>query len=114
LDQLTLEQLNEWKAYDVIDPIGTWRDDFRMAKLAALIENIAYNVYFRAPGEKAKMITPEDEMPNWAGDIKKKKDESNQTVEQMKQALMQISRMHNKNIVKDKIRRSIPPKKKDK
>jgi hypothetical protein len=114
LDQLTLDQLNEWKAYDAIDPIGTWRDDFRMAKLAALIENLAYNIHFRAPGEKAKFITPEDEMPNWAGDIKKKNEDPKQTIEQMKQALMQIARTHNKNLAKDKIRRTIPPKKKDK
>jgi hypothetical protein len=110
LDNLTHKQIQEWEAYDRIDPIGTWRDDFRMAKLASLIENIAYNVYFRKPGEDPKWVTPEDEMPNWSGD--KKKEEPGQTVEQMKLAMFTIAKGQNKKVARENIRKNTPPKKK--
>jgi len=64
LDQLTSIQLSEWEAYDRLDPIGTWRDDFRMALLASIITNVAMGM----AGVKGKMTKPLDFMPNWSGE----------------------------------------------
>jgi hypothetical protein len=63
LDQLTSLQLSEWEAYDKLDPIGTWRDDFRMAYLSSLVTNLTISVN----GKKgAKMTSPIDFLPDWA------------------------------------------------
>ena len=64
MDQLTSVQLSEWEAYDRLDPIGTWRDDFRTALLASIVTNVAMGM----AGVKGKMTKPLDFMPNWNGE----------------------------------------------
>ena len=79
-EQLTARQLAEWEAYNRVDPIGTERDDFRMAFLAMTITNVAIG----ALGSKgAKMAKLEDFMPIW--DSKAKHEQSS---DQMKNILM--------------------------
>jgi predicted Zn-dependent protease with MMP-like domain len=60
-------QLSEWEAYDRIDPIGTWRADFRGAKLESLILNIVNQLYAEK-GKKPVVTTALDFMPDWIGD----------------------------------------------
>lgn len=67
LDKLTGYELAEWEAYDRIDPIGTWRDDFRGAKLESLILNIVNQLYAEK-GKKPQVTTALDFMPDWTGD----------------------------------------------
>ena len=67
LDKLTAYELAEWEAYDRIDPIGAWRDDFRGAKLESLILNIV-NQLFAEKGKKPHVTTALDFMPDWSGD----------------------------------------------
>lgn len=105
---LTSNQLAEWEAYDAIDPIGTWRDDFRMAKLAALMQNLV--ILTHSPkGEQPKLKVPYDEMPDWTGD-KAKEIEKKQSVEEMKSILLSIASTQNKKI--NKPRKVSPPPKK--
>jgi len=62
LDQITSSQLSEWEAYDKIDPVGDWKEDFRMAYMCSLITNIARAVH----GKKgAKMSSPSEFLPEW-------------------------------------------------
>lgn len=58
LDYLTSSQLSEWEAYDRIDPLASWREDYNFASLKALICNMM--------GSKdGKTLTPLDMMPEW-------------------------------------------------
>jgi hypothetical protein len=98
LDELTSVQISEWEAYDRIDPVGTWREDFRMAFLSSLITNLTISVH----GKKgAKQTTLMDFMPKWeqtgeVGEVKK------QSVEDMKKALLEIAGAQNKKEARKK------------
>ena len=61
MDQLTFFQISEWEAYDRIDPIGDWRDDFRGAKLESLLVNIV-NQLFAKKGHTPVITSPLDFM----------------------------------------------------
>jgi hypothetical protein len=101
LDQLTSKQLSEWEAYDKIDPIGTWRDDFRLAKIESLITNIVQQLYAKK-GVKPVVTTPIDFMVDWTAEEKVKEQQS---VEDMKAVLMGIANNQNKKVE----RQSKPP-----
>lgn len=94
LDQLTLKQLQEWEAYDVIDPVGKWRDEFQIASLSSLIVNIVNQLYHKE-GETPKIVSAIDFMPDWSGE---KKQSKKQSVEEMKQVLLGIARTQNRMI----------------
>lgn len=107
LGQLTSNQLSEWEAYDKLDPIGTWRDDFRTAKLAALIQNLVIQLYSK------KGITPKlkniiDEMPDWAGDNAETMNKK-QSVEEMKAILLSIAATQNRKVAMQKQGLDRPP-----
>ena len=91
---MTSEQLSEWEAYDKLDPIGTWREDFRMAYLASLITNIARSVHGK---QGTTMTTLEDFMPDWAGE-RKEVEPKKQSVDEMKQLLLSIASNQNKKL----------------
>ena len=109
MDSLTSAQLSEWEAYDRIDPIGSWRDDYRIAVLDALIVNIVSKLYAKK-GQTPKEVLPTEFMPNWTGD---KRIERKQSVQDMKQVLMNIAqaaKKKEKQDKKDEMRAKIPPK----
>jgi len=89
---LTLNQLIEWEAYDRLDPIGTWRDDFRIAALDTIVTNLAIDIHGKK-GSKHKEIS--DFMPDWSGEGKVKK---MQSVEEMKEFLLGFAKKQNKRI----------------
>jgi hypothetical protein len=102
LDQLTSKQLSEWEAYDRIDPIGTWREDFRLAYLSSLITNLTISVH----GKKgAQHTSPMDFMLDWTGE---KKIGKKQSVEEMKAVLMSLANTQNQKVEK----KNKPPVKK--
>lgn len=97
--------MSEWEAYDRMDPIGTWREDFRMAYLSSLITNLTISVH----GKKgAKQTTIMDFMPKWdsLGDEKEVKVQS---VEDMKKALLEIAGAQNKKEARKKANINKPP-----
>jgi hypothetical protein len=99
LDQITSTQLSEWEAYDKIDPVGSWRDDYRIAVLDSLIVNIVSKLYAKK-GYSPKEVLPTDFMPSWAGE---KRIEQKQSVTDMKQVLMSIAAVANKKEDSDKL-----------
>jgi hypothetical protein len=101
LDQLTSVQISEWEAYNKIDPIGTWRDDFRFAKLTALLQNIVSTLYAEK-GTKPKLIAAIDEMPDWLGE-KEKEPEEKQSWQDMKSIFMSIAKEHNAKVTRENI-----------
>lgn len=84
---MTSAQISEWEAYDRLDPIGTWRDDFRMASLAALMINITALTHRKKSSDKPRMIEPIEVMPDWAGELQKRVSKI-QSTEDMKQILL--------------------------
>jgi hypothetical protein len=96
--------LSEWEAYDRLDPIGKWRDDFRMSFLASLITNLMIRAY----GKKGARLTEvKDFLLDWSGDLKKA-GQTKQSPEEMKEILTSIFTAHNKKFeAKSKIK---PPK----
>ncbi len=85
---MTSEQISEWQAYDTLDPIGTWRDDFRSAQICSVVDNIAKAMWSKE-GE-AKYSNPKDFMPDWDRSEQRKESEQEvtQTVEEMKSIMM--------------------------
>lgn len=59
LGELTSTQLSEWMAYDLIEPFGEEREDFRMGILASTIANI-----YKSPKRK-KPYKAQDFMPSF-------------------------------------------------
>lgn len=93
LDELTSTQLSEWEAYDRIDPIGTWRDDFRMSYLAALLTNIA----IRTNAKKGTpLVSLSEFILDW--DIRAPREIKKQSVTDMRKALLGLAKIQNKKV----------------
>ena len=96
MDHLTSIQLSEWEAYDKLDPIGTWREDFRMAFLSSLISNLAISIN----GAKgSKMTSTMDFMPNWSGEEREEVEEV-MSPEQILNTMKIIADAQNKKVAK--------------
>ena len=96
MDRLTSRQISEWEAYDRIDPIGSWREDFRLAKIECLITNIVQQLYAKK-GSTPKITTPLDFMVDWIGE-KGETEPKKQSVEDMKSILLGIAKSQNKKV----------------
>jgi hypothetical protein len=90
LDHLTLEQIQEWEAYDKIDPIGKWRDELGWASLEAQFTNLMT----WAHAKRGTKHTAKDFMPDWEHDESKVMEI--QSVDDMKKALKDIAKAQNK------------------
>jgi len=113
LDQLTSTQLSEWEAYDRLDPIGTWRDDFREAHLASLISNFVKSIYHdpqKPEIQESDLSTPADFMPVWDREARKNKVIEKQSADEMEQLLSTFAEIHNKQLSGNKARISPPLK----
>jgi hypothetical protein len=98
LVQLTSRQFSEWQAYDKLDPIGTWRDDFRFAILESLILNIVNSLYSKK-GHTPKKVSPMDFMLNWDGGLKGGDEgQKKQSTEDMKRILLGIAKAQNRRV----------------
>lgn len=96
-------------AYNDLDPIGEWRDDFRFAKLEARLINIVREIY-KEKGKEPEMILPIDLMPDWTEDNDKvqKREVKKQTVNQHRDILMSLVKSQNKRM--EKIHETALPK----
>ena len=98
LEMLSPDQLDEWMAFDRMEPIGSWADDIRFAQLAARIENILKAVHFQKGSYTWTRL--EDVVQNWSG-IEMKNEEEEvvaQTVDEMKAILRAITIYNNGTI----------------
>lgn len=97
LADLTAFQLAEWEAFDSLDPIGSFRADYRMAQICSTNTNIAIQVN---KGKKAvKLTTPLEFMPDYDGKLREQRNKT-QSVEEMKQILLGIANAQNKKVTK--------------
>lgn len=97
LQDLTSAQIAEWEAFNRLEPIGNWTDDFRFARLMSMIMNIVKSIWGKK-GSSKKMSKPSDFMPDWEGKYKEPK---KQTVDQMKNILLGIASQSKKKDKKD-------------
>ena len=74
--ELSTEQLNEWYAYNIIDPIGKWRDELSIAQLCSLFVNTMMQVHRDPKKGQPKLTSPRDFMIDWDKEIAKKLDRS--------------------------------------
>jgi len=82
--------LSEWEAYDRLDPIGSFREDFRTAQLSSIVINTARALY----GKKGvKMTAPIDFMPEWGKEEEQVVTASAQTTEEMRGVFQGIARV---------------------
>lgn len=89
LDHLTREQLDEWEAYDRIDPIGEWRAEFRAAKLESLITNMVRLIYRDPKKPDPPLTTALDFMPDFDVDnVERDPKVKRQSVEEQKAILL--------------------------
>jgi hypothetical protein len=77
---------------DKIDPIGEWVEEFRFARLQALILTIALK--WAAGKKPVDPVDVLDFMPDWIGEKEPKK----QTVTQMKDILLGLAKEQNKKV----------------
>jgi hypothetical protein len=106
LSQLTSAQLSEWEAYDRLDPIGSWRQDYNYAQIASIITNIVNSIYCKE-GSKPELTTVVDFMPIWDKEERKRierkrntEDQKRQSVEEIKSTLMAFAKVHNERVAK--------------
>ena len=83
LDSITSAQLAEWEAYDRIEPIGGYRQDYRFAQICYLIFDLAQSIYGKK-GQR-RVSSPMDFMP-WGPEVKKPV--VKQSPEQIKEVLI--------------------------
>lgn len=90
MEQLTAKQLAEWEAYNNIDPIGEWRNDFKFSYMASIISNLMIQAY----GKKgSKMTEIKDFLLQWD---KEEESSKQQSVEEMKRVLLGLAASQNK------------------
>lgn len=95
MDSLTSVQLSEWEAYDRLDPVGAWREDFRMAYLSSLITNLTISVHGKKGTKQTNLM---DFLPKWDIGAEQGKEIKVQSVEDMKKALLEIASHQNKKV----------------
>lgn len=98
LSMMTAEQIAEWEAYDRLEPIGGFRQDYRFAQLCCLIVDIAQAM----AGKKGrrKKTSPFDFMP-WGPKPDKGKAQKARTPEEIKQLFSSIIRCKGKKLSHD-------------
>ena len=82
--------MSEWAAYDRIDPVGEWRNDFRFADLEALIIN-SLKMLYSEKGKMVELVQVKDLMPKWG--VTKKPEAKRQNIEGMKAMFNEISKI---------------------
>jgi len=80
LQQLTLSQLQEWEAYDKIDPLGEERMDLRFAMLESLIMNLFLSVFGK---EGTQLTTPKEFLPRFYVNLEEEKGKSIKKIKDM-------------------------------
>ena len=96
----------EWEAYDALDPVGAWRDDFRFGQVCA---TIVRSIHAALSGSTCE-VSALDFIPKWGirdSGVKKKKEETvrKQSVDEMKEILFSIAKHHSGGKVKVKRRK---------
>ena len=99
LEDLTAIQLAEWEAFDKLDPIGSFREDLRMAQICSTNTNLVIQTNSKNKNPKLTEIT--DFMFDWDGTLKEQKNKK-QSMEEMKALLLGIATTQNEKVKREK------------
>lgn len=111
LDDLTVDQVSEWRAYNQLEPVGEYRRDYMEGQILAMIQNIAQSVY----GKKGKRRTsqPEDYIP-WGADLRKPVKASQlQSPQEIKDLFMGLKKNMRQTHGRGKPEKDTPPAEKE-
>ena len=97
LECLSLEELQEWEAFDSLEPVGRLEErmEYMFGMVCAVITNNIAAI-FGKKGSNQTTVTPADFMPKWGvfpEEVKKEK--QIQSVEEMKQILLSMAKVQN-------------------
>lgn len=109
---MTSEQYSEWQAYNRLEPIGDYRRDLGIALLTSTFYNFAQS--FGSSGKRVR-AKPQDFMPWMDEGDKRTKSSDEQSVEEMKTAMLSIAgagKKEEKKMVR--VPKIPPPKRKGK
>lgn len=96
--------MDEWEAFNRIQPIGARRMDVYFSQLMTAIYNIAIGF---SGSKTAKQFKPEDFLPNWTGVV----DEPEvMGADAMKQFWVEFAETHNKQVVQEQEQAKKSPK----
>lgn len=88
LEELTSSQFSEWIAYGELEPFGTWTDDYRIARLSALVSNLAQAVW--GDRKSRKWADIQDFLPAYLLDGVKEPTKE-QSVEEMREIIYRLA-----------------------
>ena len=97
----------EWMAYSEVEPFGSWVNEYHVARMSSILVNVARG-FSHKKGDTPNWATIPEFMPPWS-DLFPKPKQKEQSVEEMKTALMHIAKVQNSKFKKLDNKR--PPKK---
>lgn len=100
MNDLTASQLAEWEAYNTLEPVGDYRQDYMMAQLTSIFYNFASS--FGSKDGRRKIAKIPDFIP-WMEQPEEK--EADQSLSDMKKSLLSLAKKDKekkKKIVKQK------------
>lgn len=94
MEQLTASQLAEWEAFYRLEPTEDLKDDIRFGLGMSTLANLLLKAHFKG----GKEFSAEDFLINWeeGKTLKQEEKEKPQTVESIKDVLMQMAKEQNK------------------
>jgi len=101
LEQLTAKQLIEWEAFNLLEPIGEHRGDWKFGMLASIMTNLTLSIH-KKKGSNPKLTSPEDFIPIWSGRKKEKEEVYKQSTQEMKDLLLGFTKRHNDRLKKQR------------
>jgi hypothetical protein len=98
VERLTLAELQEWEAFDQIEPVGKLelRMEYMLGTVCAVIVNMVSSI-FSKKGAKGTNASPYDFMPPWdtVGNEVIAEETPKQSVDEMKQFLLSMAKVQN-------------------
>jgi hypothetical protein len=101
LEYLSIDELQEWEAFDALEPVGV--DAQRMEHMFGVLCALIVNLLQQVMGKKGSSITPilpTEFIPKWGvfeNEVKQllKKEKPQQSLSEMKELLLSIARAQN-------------------
>lgn len=97
LESLSLDELQEWEAFDSLEPVGRLEErmEYMFGMVCAVITNNIAAI-FSKKGSNQTTLTPADFIPKWGVfPDEMKKEHPTQSVDEMKQILLAIAKTQN-------------------
>lgn len=97
MEQLSASEIAEWEAFYRLEPAPDWKDDVRNSQAVSTIGNLLIRAYFK---EGSELLDSKDFLIDWeeGKTLTQKDKEKRQSVEEMKNYLLQFAEAQNKRV----------------